>query len=167
MLPRCSGVHRSKIVSFLVNKHISACDSLASRALQNPNHSLHAAISKSISLSSSRSNYRLIFASTNVFRSSTTPYLDRLLHNCSCLIDEPSERLSRLPVFFHCAVYLYIHVTLKIHFSECIKLFLIWLDFDWTVISVCRWFVRYFHSKQFAAPYTCVYYVTSGNWVIE
>lgn len=95
MLSRCSGLPRSEIVSFLVNKHISACDSLASRALKNPSHVLHAAISKAISLSSSRSNYRLIFARTNAFRNSTIPYLARLLYNRSHVINELSERLSR------------------------------------------------------------------------
>lgn len=93
LLSRCSGIPRVELVKFIVSQHFNSCNQFSQKILSNSDHSLHIDLSQAISHSASRSQFKIIYARTTMYRNSTIPYLARLLVDRDKIISDLTSRL--------------------------------------------------------------------------
>ncbi|MBM6549375.1 hypothetical protein H7673_10995 [Streptococcus dysgalactiae subsp. equisimilis] len=92
-ISKCSGISRVFLVDFLISKHFTACSQFSNKILTDTFHPLHTDLSKAVSTSSTRANFKLLFSRTTSYRNSVLPYLSRLLVNPE---QAPTELRRRL-----------------------------------------------------------------------
>jgi hypothetical protein len=81
IIARVSGIQYSDLINSLAEQHMDACQKLANRILSDNAHPLFPFISISLSSSSTRRNFNIIYARTANYRRSVVPALARILVN--------------------------------------------------------------------------------------
>jgi hypothetical protein len=83
MISRASGLPYQTLVDVITCRHLDASTKFAKNILADPQHPLHDSLLPSVSTSSTRSSYNLIYSRTSSFRRSVIPFLARVLTDIS------------------------------------------------------------------------------------